>query len=593
MSAPNEAATPWRRASLAAALFAIDPVGNGVIVRAGPGPVRDAWLGLLLEALPAGAPVRRAPANIADDRLLGGLDIAATLRAGRPVAEPGVIAQADGGVLVLAMAERGTLATAARISSALDRGVINLERDGFAMEMPARIGVVAFDEGQGDDERPPEALVDRMGYWVDLTSIGWREIEGAAYSADDLIAARAKLGDVEVDASVIEALVVVAARLGVASLRAPLFALRTARALAALRGSVSIEDDDVALAASLVLAPRATRSPAEEDNQPEPEPESEPPPPPDDAQEPSDPSEPQDDQMPDLDDLVLAAVQAAIPPDLLARIEAGASRRRKSSSDGKSGAFSISKQRGRPTEARAGTLREGRLSLVATLRAAAPWQRLRGGGSTAAGGSRLQIKPEDFRIVRYRQRRGATTVFVLDASGSSAMQRLAEVKGAIELLLADCYIRRDSVALIAFRGRGAEIVLPPTRSTARARRALAGLPAGGGTPIANGLDVALALADQIQHKGQTPLLVLMTDGRANIARDGTPGRPQALQDAIDAGRRIRAAGVSAMAIDTSPPTSRPDAPSFLIAEAMQAIYVKLPYANATMVNEAVRAAVKS
>ena len=468
-----------------------------------------------------------------------------------------------------------------------------MARDGFAMEMPARLGVVALDEGQGDDERPPEALVDRMGYWVDLTSVGWREIEGAAYFADELVAARAKLGGVEAEASVVEALVVVAARLGVASLRAPLFALRAARALAALRGGVRIEDDDVALAASLVLAPRATRMPAEEDNEPEPEPESEPPPPPDDPQEPSDPSEPQDDTMPDLDDLVLAAAQAAIPPDLLARIEAGASRRRKSSSDGKSGAFSISKLRGRPTEARAGTLKEGRLSLVATLRAAAPWQRVRGGGSPAAGANRLQIKPDDFRIVRYRQRRGATTVFILDASGSSAMQRLAEVKGAIELLLADCYIRRDSVALVAFRGRGAEIVLPPTRSTARARRALAGLPAGGGTPIANGLDVALALADQIQHKGQTPLLVLMTDGRANIARDGTPGRPQALQDAIDAGRRIRAAGVSALAIDTSPPSSRPDAPSFLIAEAMQAIYVKLPYANATMVNEAVRAAAGS
>jgi magnesium chelatase subunit D len=553
--------------------------------------VRDAWLGLLVEALPAGAPLRRAPANIADDRLLGGLDITATLRAGRPVVEPGIIAQSDGGVLVLAMSERSTQGTAARISSALDRGVVTLARDGFAMEMPARFGVVALDEGQGDDERPPEALVDRMGYWVDLTSIGWREIEGAAYSADNLAAARAKLGEVEAEASVIEALVVVAARLGVASLRAPLFALRAARALAALRGGDRIEDDDVALAASLVLAPRATRLPVEEDN--EPEPESEPPPPPDDAQEPSDPSEPQDDTMPDLDDLVLAAAQAAIPPDLLARIEAGASRRRKSSSDGKSGAFSVSKLRGRPTEARAGTLKEGRLSLVATLRAAAPWQRVRGGGSPAAGGNRLQIKPDDFRIVRYRQRRGATTVFVLDASGSSAMQRLAEVKGAIELLLADCYIRRDSVALVAFRGRGAEIVLPPTRSTARARRALAGLPAGGGTPIANGLDVALALADQIQHKGQTPLLVLMTDGRANIARDGTPGRPQALQDAIDAGRRIRASGVSALAIDTSPPTSRPDAPSFLIAEAMQAIYVKLPYANATMVNEAVRAAAGS
>jgi magnesium chelatase subunit D len=200
------------------------------------------------------------------------------------------------------------------------------------------------------------------------------------------------------------------------------------------------------------------------------------------------------------------------------------------------------------------------------------------------------VRPEDLRIVRFRQKRGATTVFVVDASGSSAMQRLAEVKGAIELLLADCYVRRDSVALVAFRNRGAEIVLPPTRSTARAKRALAGLPGGGGTPVASGIDAALELADQIRRKGQTPLIVLMTDGRANIGRDGAPGRPAALRDALDAGRRVRAAGVAALAIDTAPPPARADAPTRAIAEAMQARYVPLPYANAATVNLAVRAA---
>ena len=181
-------------------------------------------------------------------------------------------------------------------------------------------------------------------------------------------------------------------------------------------------------------------------------------------------------------------------------------------------------------------------------------------------------------------------MFVVDASGSAALQRLAEVKGAIELLLADCYVRRDSVALVSFRSRSAELILPPTRSTVRARRALAGLPGGGGTPIAAGLDAALALALQIQRKGETPLLVLMTDGRANIARDGTPGRLRAMQDALDSGRRVGAAGVSSLAIDTSGPSRVADAPTQRLAEAMRGRYLRLPFANAGLLHDAVRAA---
>ena len=586
MSANEAIATPWRRASLAAAIFALDPLGSGLLVRAGPGPARDALLAALAEALAPGK-LTRLPAQIADDRLIGGLDVAATLRTGRPIAELGALSAADGGVVAVAMAERMSASVAARLCAALDSGEIALQRDGLSLRLPARIGVVALDEGL-EDERTPPALVERLAFWVQLDSVGHRDIEPALFETWDFAQARLRLPGVRTPDGVIEALVGVGAQLGVDSARAPLFALRAARAIAALRGGECVEEDDITLAAALTLAPRATRLPAPEDESSQPEPEQEPEP------ETDDKPESEEDQTPrELEERVLEAARAAIPLGLLASLQAGIKARRRSSSEGKSGDSTLSSRRGRPLDARPGSLRNGRLSLIATLRAAAPWRRLREREAPAGDTRRIIVKPDDFRIVRYRQRRGATTVFVVDASGSSAMQRLAEAKGAIELLLADCYVRRDEVALVAFRGRGAEILLPPTRSTARARRALAGLPGGGGTPIASGLDAALVVAEQARRKGQTPLIVLMTDGRANIGRDGAPGRPQALRDALDAGRRIRIANVTAMAIDTAPAASRGAAQTREIAQAMSARYVKLPVADAALVNAAVRGALPS
>jgi magnesium chelatase subunit D len=406
------------------------------------------------------------------------------------------------------------------------------------------------------------------------------------FSAEAIAAARARLAEVEARPEAVEALVAVAARLGVASLRGPLFALRAARALAALGGRREIEDEDLGDAASLTLAPRATQAAEPPQQAPQPE-EGETPPPPENEDGESDAGV----NLQDLQDVVLAAARAAIPPDVMAKFAATAAAPRRGATDGKSGTAMVSKTRGSPLEPRPGRPREGRVDLLATLRAAAPWQRLR--ARESASTARLHIRTEDIRIVRYRQRRGATAVFVVDASGSSAMQRLGEVKGAIELLLADCYVRRDSVALIAFRARSAELVLPPTRSIARARRTLAGLPGGGGTPVAAGIDAALTLSLQIERKGQTPLLVLMTDGRANIARDGTAGRPRANEDALEAGRRVRAAGISALAIDTSGPSRGGEAPTQLLAEAMHARYLRLPFADSSLINEAVRAAAAS
>lgn len=153
-------------------------------------------------------------------------------------------------------------------------------------------------------------------------------------------------------------------------------------------------------------------------------------------------------------------------------------------------------------------------------------------------------------------------------------------------MLADCYIRRDQVALISFRGAIAELLLPPTRSLARAKRSLAGLPGGGGTPLAAGLDAAFVLADSIRRKGQTPTVILLTDGRANIARDGGQGRPRAEEDATSAAQQLRAARIQSVLVDMSP---RPGPLAEKFAAEMGARYLPLPHADAATLSKAVLA----
>jgi magnesium chelatase subunit D len=579
---PSLADALWADALAAAALFAIDPVGTGgILVRAAAGPVRDQWLALLRDMLPADARLRRMPARIEDGRLLGGLDLAATLRAGRPVAERGLLADAD--IVLVAMAERLPPSTAARLGAVLDNGEVAVERDGLTLRLPARPGIVAFDEGAAEDERAPAALADRQAFHLALDAIGRAAATPDGPSRADVATARSLLPRVTAEPGILDALCGTALALGVFSLRAPLLALRAAHAAAALAGRTDVATEDAELAARLVLAPRATRLPAQEQAEdaaePEPEPEQQ------DAggaQPDADDSDAAADRT--LDDMVLAAAAASIPAGLLALLAQG--RAPRTAAAGRAGLPVKAARRGRPFGVRQGEPRGGnRLNVIETLRAAAPWQTLRRrAGDSAAPAPRIAIRREDFRIVRFRHRSETTTIFVVDASGSAALQRLAEAKGAVELLLAECYVRRDKVALLAFRGQGAELLLPPTSSLVRAKRNLAGLPGGGGTPIAAAIDAACLLADAVRRRGQTPSIVFLTDGRANIARDGTPGRARAQQEALAAARQLAASGFAALLLDTSP---RPAPQAEQLAAAMAARYRPLPYADAGALSAAV------
>lgn len=579
--APHSAPAMAADAMQAAVLLAVDPVGlGGALVRAAPGPARDAWLALLRSSLPVGTPWRRLPLGVPDSRLLGGLDLSATLAAGRPVAERGVLAEADGGVVVAAMAERLDPATAARIAAVLDRGQVAVQRDGLAAELPARLGLVALDEGITPEEATPAALRARLAFLLELPAAtpAWPAPDPAAIAA-----ARRRLTGMTADDGLVEAMCAAAAAFGVDDVRAPLFALRAARAGAAWAGRQVVSREDAALAARLVLAPRATTVPSDEAAEaPPPEP---PPPPPEDEGNATD----QPDRGPDpreLQEMLVAAAKAALPAGLLEALQLREAARKRQGVQGKAGARRDAAQRGRPVGTRAGVLRSGaRLALVETLRHAAPWQGVR--RCERPQGPPIRVREEDIRLRRFRQKAGTTAIFVVDASGSAALHRLAEAKGAVEMLLADCYVRRDQVAVVAFRGKGAEVLLPPTPSLVRAKRSLAGLPGGGPTPLAAGLDAAAVLATEAVRRGRTPLLVLLTDGRANIARDGTQGRPAAEQDALAAAGPIRLAAIPTLLVDTAP---RPHPYARRLAEAMGARYLALPAADSARLSRAVAAA---
>ena len=591
----------------AAALLLVDPAGlGGVLLRSPAGPVRDAWLTLLQTLAPPGMPLPRLPASASEDRLLGGLDLSATLAAGRPVAQAGLLTQADGGIVVAAMAERMPAVNAAHLCAALDQGALRLERDGLTQHLPARVAVVALDESQGEDRPPSAGRADRLGLWVDLSALSLRDtVTADGAMAQEVAQARSRLNVVTVPDDLIQALCAATLALGVDSPRAAWAAVRCARAAAALRGEDVADADDAALAARLVLAPRATRQPvAEAPPQDDSSPPQEPPHPPadqdppesEDAPDTPPPSEEEDPPAePDLDpqnaraleDRLIESAVAAIPAGLLARLASGERVRGRSADAGRAGASAASAVQGRPVGSRRGVPRGGaRLHLIDTLRAAAPWQRLRR-AHARPGAPPILVRPDDFHLRRHEQKRSTTTIFALDASGSSALYRLAEAKGAVELLLAECYVRRDQVAVLAFRGAAAEVILPPTRSLVRAKRGLAGLPGGGGTPLAAGLDAAAALALRVRRAGGTPVVVVLTDGRANVGRDGLGGRARAQDEALAAARALRAQGGSVIVIDTS---VRPEPAARALALAAGARYLALPQANAAALARAVQGA---
>ncbi len=565
---------------LAAELLAAAPARLGGMWLRGSSAERDAVLAFLTEEF-ADRPVRRLPVHIDEERLCGGIDVASSLSAGRRIEQAGLLQEVEGGLLVVPMAERMNGMVAGRIAQAMDAGA------GFAL--------VLIDDG-GEEEVPPVSLTERVAFWCDFSgaaplvpetalpriperSRGTRALPAAKGPSTSLGNTG---GGVEIAQADRQTLANITLALGIDSARAMLFAQSALSLSVQIDERDTITDNDIQFVVRTVLGPRATRIPQQaEDPPPPPPPEGEDEPPPGDSE--SDQEQHDPDQ---LDDLILAAVLASIPKDVLARIGEGRSARRATGAGG-AGRKRASQMRGRPLGARPGLPRGGaRLALIDTLRTAVPWQEIRRQQEGVDAPKRLRIRKGDLRIRRFEERAEALTIFAVDASGSSALARLAEAKGAVELMLAQSYVKRAQVALIAFRGTSADLLLPPTRSLTRAKKVLGELPGGGGTPLALGLSVAAELAETQAARGRTPFVAVLTDGKGNIDKHGQPGRAQAGEDALAAARRFAQSGTQAVVIDIS---ARPQPEAAAIAAAMRARYLALPRADARGVERAVTA----
>ena len=578
----SEGAQRWALATTALSLLKADPTLKGLLVGTAHGPVHQAFAAQISEQFP----ITHIPVSVSIERLNGGLDISQTLAAGKPVYQKGLLDTPEG-VLLVNGAERLDTATSSALSAHLDNPDTPDTR------------LVVMDESTEDEIGLSEsALADRLAMMIELPTlplaqlqalVNEQAIDGGTTSVD-------AIAMVELSDSLLQEIALLANRLGVDSLRSLLYAVRVARAHAALNGRNEVAVEDAAIAAQLVLAPRATmvdqsQNPDEEEPEDQPNdtdtPEEEPPPdqaPEDQQQQPEQAdNNDQEDSTQDIGEQLLEAANATLPQNVIADLVRGQKNNRTA---GRDASATGKGQSGRPTGVRRprGSHRNQRLNIVETLKAAAPKQRLRDNPFNSH--QRLKIRLEDFRVTRYKQPTRTTTVFVVDASGSAALHRLAEAKGAVELLLAECYVRRDRVAMISFKGTEANLELPPTRSLVRAKRGLAGLPGGGGTPLAAGLDLANQVVQQLKQAGETPVVVIMTDGKANIARDGQGSRVQAMEDAHDSAKRLAATGVKCLFIDTAP-RARPQARE--LAQSLQARYLPLPSMDSQNLPDLIRA----
>jgi len=605
----------WNDAMTSLQLLQIDPHSfGGIWVRAPFGPVRECWLRHLAQT---GLNTVKLPGNIDLERLLGGIDLSRTLQSGKLHMQSGLLQHADQGLICISMAENFPSALVAPITQAMDTQSVDSVRTQF--------GVIALDESMDDEPSLSQGLQERLGLWFELKDIAPSDVAEVSLNpipqdnsldaisiqiaSDDLAKMRGSLFRVNWTDEQALAICSTAQELGIDSLRIPTLALRVARCHAVLYARSQLADDDLAFAARRVLGPRATRLPApvedatssdqpnpsnsdSELDQSQPDDQNASPPEPTtpsdvatDAENESQTVESQEDPSAEeedatntpspenLQEMMIAAALASLPPDVLAGLLTKPGRNPGNTS-GRSGQFRSGMQRGRPLPPRPGRPGgQARLHVLATLRAAAPKQRLR--GNVRQG--QVAIRAEDFHVHRYQQHSASCLILALDASGSAALHRLAEAKGAVELLLQQSYARRDSVCIVSFKGAQAQLLLPMTRSLVRAKRAMTGLPGGGGTPLALALKMACEQAHQLQRQGVTPILVVLSDGRANVNLQGLGGRAQAQTDAQQWALQWRQTGHRALWIDTS---LQPDAQVQNMAQIMGSSYMPMPQVQA-------------